>query len=61
MSQLVEIKVPDIGDFNDVPVIELFVKVGDALAVDDAVLAGVKSGKTFAESAAAANYIPKAD
>ncbi|MBQ5460142.1 MAG: dihydrolipoamide acetyltransferase, partial [Rhodocyclaceae bacterium] len=37
MSQLVEIKVPDIGDFSDVPVIELFVKVGDALAVDDAI------------------------
>ncbi len=32
-----------------------------ALAVDDAVLAGVKSGKTFADAAAAANYIPKAD
>jgi len=31
-----------------------------ALAVDDAVLAGVKSGKTFAEAAAAANYIPEA-
>ncbi|MBR4736636.1 MAG: dihydrolipoamide acetyltransferase, partial [Rhodocyclaceae bacterium] len=37
MTQLVEIKVPDIGDFDDVPVIELFVKVGDAIAVDDAI------------------------
>ena len=35
MSQLIEIKVPDIGDFKDVPVIEVFVKAGDAVKVDD--------------------------
>ena len=34
---LVEVKVPDIGDFSDVPVIELFVKVGDTIKVDDAI------------------------
>ena len=28
MSQVIDIKVPDIGDFTDVPVIEVFVKVG---------------------------------
>jgi hypothetical protein len=27
MSQAIDIKVPDIGDFTDVPVIEVFVKV----------------------------------
>jgi hypothetical protein len=37
MSQLIEVKVPDIGDFDDVPVIELFVKVGDTIKVDDAI------------------------
>jgi pyruvate dehydrogenase E2 component (dihydrolipoamide acetyltransferase) len=37
MSQLIEVKVPDIGDFDAVPVIELFVKVGDTIAVDDAI------------------------
>ncbi|MBR0565563.1 dihydrolipoyl dehydrogenase [Azoarcus sp. L1K30] len=37
MSQIVEVKVPDIGDFPEVPVIELFVKVGDSIAVDDAI------------------------
>ncbi|PTD97258.1 dihydrolipoyllysine-residue acetyltransferase [Pseudothauera lacus] len=37
MSQLIEVKVPDIGDFSEVPVIELFVKVGDTIAVDDAI------------------------
>jgi dihydrolipoamide dehydrogenase len=34
---LIEVKVPDIGDFSDVPVIDLFVKVGDAIKVDDAI------------------------
>src|SRR5690606_3572461 len=37
MSQMIEVKVPDIGDFDSVPVIELFVKVGDTIAVDDAI------------------------
>ena len=37
MSQLIEVKVPDIGDFTDVPVIELFVKVGDTIKVDDSI------------------------
>jgi pyruvate dehydrogenase E2 component (dihydrolipoamide acetyltransferase) len=34
---VVEVKVPDIGDFDAVPVIELFVKVGDTIKVDDAI------------------------
>jgi len=37
MSQIIEVKVPDIGDFDAVPVIELFVKAGDTIAVDDAI------------------------
>ncbi|RKT62873.1 pyruvate dehydrogenase E2 component (dihydrolipoamide acetyltransferase) [Azonexus fungiphilus] len=37
MSQLIEVKVPDIGDFDSVPVIDLFVKVGDTIKVDDAI------------------------
>ena len=31
----VEVKVPDIGDFKDVPVIEVLVKVGDTVAPED--------------------------
>ncbi len=38
MSQIIEVKVPDIGDFDEVPVIELFVKVGDSIKVDDAIV-----------------------
>ncbi|HEX5674641.1 MAG TPA: biotin/lipoyl-containing protein, partial [Azonexus sp.] len=37
MSQIIEVKVPDIGDFADVPVIDLFVKVGDSIKIDDAI------------------------
>ncbi len=37
MSLVIEVKVPDIGDFDTVPIIELFVKVGDSLNVDDAI------------------------
>ena len=35
MSQTIDIKVPDIGDFKDVPVIEIFVKVGDTVKAED--------------------------
>jgi pyruvate dehydrogenase E2 component (dihydrolipoamide acetyltransferase) len=35
MSNSIDIKVPDIGDFTDVPVIEIFVKVGDTVKAED--------------------------
>ena len=35
MSNTIEIKVPDIGDFGDVPVIELLVSAGDTVGPDD--------------------------
>ena len=35
---LVEVKVPDIGDFKDVPVIEVFVKPGDTVKPEDALV-----------------------
>jgi dihydrolipoamide dehydrogenase len=34
----VEVKVPDIGDFTDVPVIEVFVKPGDAVKPEDSLI-----------------------
>ncbi len=33
-----EIKVPDIGDFSDVDVIEVLVSVGDTISIDDALI-----------------------
>ena len=38
MSQSVEVKVPDIGDFKDVEVIEVLVKPGDTVKADDPIL-----------------------
>jgi len=35
MNQAIDIKVPDIGDFHDVPVIEIYVKVGDTVKAED--------------------------
>ncbi len=34
----IEVKVPDIGDFTDVPVIEIFVKPGDTVKAEDALV-----------------------
>ena len=30
-----EVKVPDIGDFNDVPIVEVHVKEGDVVNAED--------------------------
>ena len=38
MSSSHDIKVPDIGDFKDVPVIEIFVKPGDTVKAEDALV-----------------------
>jgi pyruvate dehydrogenase E2 component (dihydrolipoamide acetyltransferase) len=37
-SDAVTVEVPDIGDFEDVPIIEILVSEGDAVAVDDPLL-----------------------
>ena len=34
-TDVVEVKVPDIGDFDDVPVIEVHVAPGDTIAPED--------------------------
>jgi len=34
-QQIQEIKVPDIGDFSNVPVIEIHVAAGDTVAAED--------------------------
>ncbi len=38
MAQIVEVKVPDIGDFKDVPIIEVLVKVGDEVKAEDSLM-----------------------
>lgn len=48
MSSLVEIKVPNIGDFDGVEVIEVLVAVGDSVAIEDS-LVSVESDKATME------------
>ncbi|BAK37063.1 putative biotinylated protein [Microlunatus phosphovorus NM-1] len=35
MSSVIEVKVPDIGDYQNLPVIEVVVKIGDTVDKDD--------------------------
>ncbi|HUN93376.1 MAG TPA: dihydrolipoyl dehydrogenase [Burkholderiaceae bacterium] len=48
MAQTVEVKVPDIGDFKDVEVIEVLVKPGDTVAVEQSLIT-VESDKASME------------
>ena len=38
MTNLIEIKVPDIGDYKDIPVIEIHVKVGDTVKAEQSIV-----------------------
>ena len=48
MAQQIEVKVPDIGDFKDVAVIEIMVKAGETVAVDTSLIM-VESDKASME------------
>lgn len=48
MSEMVEVKVPDIGDFDGVEVIEVLVSVGDSVAEEDSLIT-VESDKAAME------------
>ena len=54
----IEVKVPDIGDFKDVPVIELLVKAGDAVKKEDS-LVTLESDKATMEVPAPAAGVVK--
>ncbi|MDH4114636.1 MAG: dihydrolipoamide acetyltransferase, partial [Burkholderiaceae bacterium] len=58
MGQLVEVKVPDIGDFKDVEVIEVLVKPGDAVAKEQS-LVTVESDKASMEIPSSAAGVVK--
>jgi pyruvate dehydrogenase E2 component (dihydrolipoamide acetyltransferase) len=38
VTNIIDVKVPDIGDFKDVPIIEISVKPGDVVKIDDPLL-----------------------
>ena len=48
MADQIEIKVPDIGDFSDIPVIEVLVAVGDAVEAEQS-LVTLESDKAMME------------
>src|SRR5688500_5477499 len=48
MSDIIEVKVPDIGDYKDVPVIEVFVKPGDTVNAEESLIT-VESDKATME------------
>ncbi|MDZ7621274.1 MAG: dihydrolipoyl dehydrogenase [Candidatus Competibacteraceae bacterium] len=58
MSEIIEIKVPDIGDFKGVEVIEVLVKPGDAIAPEDPLIA-LESDKASMEVPAPAAGLVK--
>lgn len=61
MSELTAIKVPDIGDFKDVEVIEILVKVGDTIEAEQSLIT-VESDKASMEiPASGAGVIKKID
>ncbi len=39
MSNVIEVKVPDIGDFKEIPIIEILVKPGDSVNAEDPLIA----------------------
>jgi pyruvate dehydrogenase E2 component (dihydrolipoamide acetyltransferase) len=58
MSNLIELKVPDIGDFTDIPVIEILVKVGDTVKKEDS-LVSLESDKATMEVPASHSGVVK--
>ena len=48
MGAVTEVKVPDIGDFKDIPIIEIMVKVGDSVKPEDP-LVSLESDKATME------------
>ena len=57
MATTIEIKVPDIGDFADVPVIELLVQPGDRVAKDQGLLTLESDKATMEVPASAAGTV----
>ena len=53
----IEVKVPDIGDFKDIPVIEVFVKPGDTVKAEDSLISLESDKATMDVPAPAAGVV----
>jgi dihydrolipoamide dehydrogenase len=58
MSQLIEVTVPDLGDFADVEVIEILVAVGDSIQAEDSLIT-VESDKASMEIPSSSSGVVK--
>src|SRR5688572_11899418 len=58
MAETIEVKVPDIGDYKDVPVIEVFVKPGDQVGAEDSLIT-IESDKATMEVPSPASGVVK--
>ena len=56
MSQSMEVQVPDIGDFAEVEVIEILVKPGDTIALEQSLIT-VESDKASMEIPSASSAV----
>ena len=59
MANTIEVKVPDIGDYSEVPVIEVLVAVGDTVKKDQG-LVTLESDKATLEVPSTADGVVKA-
>lgn len=57
MTNIIEIRVPDIGDFDDIPVIEVLVAVGDEVEIDQSLVTLESDKSTMEVPAPAAGII----
>jgi dihydrolipoamide dehydrogenase len=57
MSSTIEVKVPDIGDFQGIPVIEVLVKPGDAIGKEDTIVTLESDKATFDVPSPAAGVV----
>jgi len=57
MSNIIEVKVPDIGEFKDVPVIEVLVKAGDRVKAEDSLITLESDKATMEVPAPAAGLV----
>ena len=58
MANLIEVKVPDIGDFDSVPIIEIHVKAGDTVAAEQSLIT-LESDKASMDVPSSANGVIK--
>ena len=57
MSNVIEIKVPDIGDFKNIPIIEILVKSGDSVKPEDPLISLESDKATMEVPAPQAGYV----